>query len=196
MEKYSPEYWNNQYLEQKAGWDIGYVSQPIKEYIDQLASKEIKVLVPGAGHAYEVEYLYKKGFRNVYLLDFSEKSIDNFLKRCPEFPADHIVIQDFFGHKETYDLILEQTFFSSIPTYRRDEFARKISALLQPDGKYIGLLFNHHFSFDGPPFGGTYEEYQKLFTKYFTIKTMEIAYNSIKPRKGREFFVKLIKLNR
>lgn len=195
MEKFSSEYWNNQYVENKTGWDIGYISPPIKEYIDQLKNKDLKILVPGAGNAYEVEYLYKKGFINAYFLDFSEKSVDNFLNRCPEFPTDQIIIKDFFEHQETYDLILEQTFFSSIPVINRIKFAKKISDLLKHQGNYVGLLFNHHFSFEGPPFGGTYDEYQKLFKKYFRVETMETAYNSIKPRKGREFFVKLIKLD-
>jgi len=55
LEKYSAEYWNRQYLESKTGWDIGYISTPIKEYIDQLTDKSIKILVPGAGNAYEVD---------------------------------------------------------------------------------------------------------------------------------------------
>src|SRR5210317_1206294 len=111
MEKFSSSYWNDHYLQNRTGWDIGYVSTPIKEYIDQLEDKQARILVPGAGNAYEVEYLFISGFTNVFLLDFSEKSILNFLDRCPEFPADHIILQDFFEHHGKYDLILEQTFF-------------------------------------------------------------------------------------
>ncbi len=193
MEKFSSEYWNQHYLENRTGWDIGNISTPIKEYIDQLSSKSMKLLVPGAGNAYEVEYLFEEGFKNIYLLDFSEKSIDNFLKRCPDFPVDYIIKSDFFKHQDNYDLILEQTFFSSLPIALRNQYAKQIFNLLKPGGKYIGLLFNHHFNFDGPPFGGSFEEYHHLFGKYFSIEIMETAYNSIKPRNGREFFVKLKK---
>lgn len=152
--------------------------------------------MPGAGNAYEVEYLYNEGFSNTYLLDFSKKSIDNFLKRCPGFPENQIITSDFFKHQGTYDLIIEQTFFSSQPPEKRLEFTKQIYDLLATEGIYLGLLFSHHFGFEGPPYGGTYSEYIQLFSKYFSIAKMEEAHNSIKPRKGREFFVKLIKLNR
>jgi len=194
LEKFSAEYWNRQYLESKTGWDIGYISTPIKEFIDQLTDKSIKILVPGAGNAYEVEYLYKQGFSNTYLLDFSEQSIQNFLDRCPDFPMEQIIIEDFFGHHGSYDLIIEQTFFSSIPPNMRNQFAAHISKLLNTGGKFVGLIFNHHFQFEGPPFGGTAKDYNMLFSKYFAIEIMENAYNSIKPRLGREFFVMLKKL--
>jgi len=194
LEKYSAEYWNRQYLESKTGWDIGYISTPIKDYIDQLTDKSIKILVPGAGNAYEVEYLYKQGFSNIYLLDFSEQSIQNFLDRCHDFPMEQIISEDFFDHHGSYDLIIEQTFFSSIPPHMRNQFAAHISKLLNTGGKFVGLIFNHHFQFEGPPFGGTAKDYNMLFSKYFAIEIMENAYNSIKPRLGREFFVMLKKL--
>jgi thiopurine S-methyltransferase len=65
--------------------------------------------------------------------------------------------------------------------------------LLKSGGKLIGLLFNHEFRFEGPPFGGTQDEYKVLFEPFFKIKKMEIAHNSIKPRAGRELFIILQK---
>ena len=34
--------WNQRYISNNTGWDIGYVSTPIKEYIDQISNKKIK----------------------------------------------------------------------------------------------------------------------------------------------------------
>lgn len=193
MEKFSSAYWDRQYLEKKLRCDIGYVSPPIRAYIDQLEDKSLRVLVPGAGNAYEVEYLYESGFLNTFFLDFSGKSIENFLARCPDFPQKQILKEDFFTHKGQYDLIIEQTFFSSVLPQQRGHFVDKLHELLTPGGKFAGLLFNHHFPFMEPPFGGTEEEYRKLFGKLFRIDIMETATNSIKPRIGRELFVKLSK---
>ncbi|NOX86452.1 MAG: SAM-dependent methyltransferase [Chlorobi bacterium] len=193
MEKFSPEFWDMQYKEGKTGWDIGYVSPPLKEYIDQLTDRSLKILVPGAGSAWEVEYLFNNHFKNTFLLDFSEESILRFRKRCPVFPEDHIIKENFFEHSGQYDRILEQTFITSFPTQHRQAFARQVSHLLKPGGKFVGLMFNHEFPFDGPPFGGTKQEYQMLFEDLFEIEKLEIAYNSIKPRKGRELFVVLRK---
>jgi thiopurine S-methyltransferase len=184
---YPPEYWDNFYERNSLGWDIGYVSTPLKEYFDQLINKKIKILIPGAGNGWEAEYLFKNGFNNTFMLDFSPKAIERFIKRCPSFPTENIIETDFFLHNGKYDLIVEQTFFSSLPRSLRDDYAAKIFDLLFKGGKFTGLLFNHEFPFDEPPFGGTPQEYKKLFSR-FRFKVFETAYNSIKPRRGREIF--------
>ncbi len=190
---YTSEYWENKYIKNQTGWDIGYIATPIKEYFDQLEDKTVKILIPGAGNAYEVEYLYNTGFKNVFLLDFSDSAINNFIKRTSHFPNNQIIKDDFFSHKEQYDIVIELAFFSSIKKEIRKNYASKMYDLLLPKGKLIGLLFNHEFGNNFPPFGGTKEEYIKLFNPYFNIKTMDIAYNSIKPRANRELFIQLIK---
>ena len=193
MEKFSADYWDERYRQQMTGWDIGHVSTPLKDYIDQTRDKSISILVPGAGNAYEVEYLHRNGFTNVWLLDFAEESIRSFRERCPDFPEDRIVLMDFFKFTGTFDLILEQTFFSSFHPERRKEYVNKCYDLLKFDGKLVGLLFGHPFDFEGPPYGGTVEEYKSLFGDKFVIETMEVAHNSIKPRQDRELFIKLRK---
>ena len=62
MLKLNSKFWNQRYLENDTGWDIGYISTPIKEYFDQINNKKLKILIPGGGNSYEAEYLYKKGF--------------------------------------------------------------------------------------------------------------------------------------
>jgi hypothetical protein len=193
MEILSVDYWNQTYLNNRLSWDIGYVSTPLKAYFDQLKDKSLRILIPGAGNAYEAEYLWKQGFRNIFVLDFSEVAIQRFLSRFPEFPKENILKQDFFLHEKKYDLIVEQTFFTSIFPSQRQAYVEKTAQLLLPNGKLVGLFFNHHFSFDGPPFGGSQEEYRLYFSPYFHFKIFETAYNSIKPRKDRELFVLLEK---
>jgi hypothetical protein len=193
MHKLSQEYWDKNYETNQTGWDIGYVSTPLKAYFDQLSDKSIRILIPGAGNAYEAEYLWKRGFKNVFVLDFSKAAIQSFLSRFPDFPESNILIEDFFQHKSQYDLIVEQTFFSSIHPSQRGDYATKTAELLSLGGKLMGLVFNHPFNFDGPPYGGTPEEYQQLFSPYYHFKVFETAYNSIKPRKERELFFVLVK---
>lgn len=57
-EKSEETYWTTRYKEKKTGWDIGYPSTPIKAYADQLTDKQLKILIPGAGNAYEAEYFF------------------------------------------------------------------------------------------------------------------------------------------
>lgn len=190
---FTEQHWNKLYDSKQTGWDIGYVSTPLKGYFDQLNDKDISILVPGAGIAWEAEYLFKSGFGNTFVLDFSENAVAEFKNRCPWFPDSQVLQQDFFSHGNTYDLIVEQTFFSSFHPVRRTDFAKQVSNLLNNGGKYMGILFNHEFDFNGPPFGGSPDEYRKLFEPHFEFEVFETAFNSIKPRKGREIFMLLRK---
>jgi hypothetical protein len=56
-------YWDQKYQNQETGWDIGTISEPLKCYIDQLEDKNIRILIPGCGNAYEAKYLIEKGRR-------------------------------------------------------------------------------------------------------------------------------------
>ena len=43
-------------LIKETGWDIGYVSTPIKEYFNQVKNKELKILIPGGGNSYKLNF--------------------------------------------------------------------------------------------------------------------------------------------
>lgn len=182
------EYWDKRWTENQTGWDVGDISTPLKEYIDQLQNKNLKILIPGCGNAYEAEYLWKQGFTNTYIAEISEHAVESFRKRYPGFPADHIFHVDFFTLSNRFDLILEQTFFCAIEPTRRAEYVMKCHELLLPGGKLVGVLFNRPFE-GGPPFGGSTDEYLKLFQPFFKINVIETAYNSIKPREESEVFI-------
>lgn len=187
------KFWNNRYLKNKTGWDIGHPSPPIKEYIDQLSDKNTRILIPGCGNAYEAEYLFNKGFENVFLLDIAPLALQHFANRVQQFPKKNLIESDFFQHEGNYDLILEQTFFCAIEPTLRNDYVQNMHKLLKPKGKLVGLLFAEEFGNDHPPFGGTKEEYEQRFKRLFNIKKIEIAYNSIEQRKGRELFIHFIR---
>ena len=189
MNRFDKTFWETKYQADKQGWNIGYPSTPIKTYIDQLTDKNIKILIPGAGNAYEAEYLFKKGFTNVFVLDIAKAPLDNLKERMPHFPTEHLIQGDFFEHTATYDLIIEQTFFCALSPTLRKAYAEKMTTLLKLKAKLVGLLFNFELTEKGPPFGGSLEEYQELFSQYFKITVLEVAHNSIKPRQGNELFV-------
>jgi len=182
------EFWSSRYKENNTGWDIGHISTPLKEYINQLQDKNLKILIPGAGNSYEAEYLFKKGFRNIWICDIAKEPIENFKKRLPQFPESKILNVDFFELNDQFDLILEQTFFCALPVDHRPDYAKKSSELLKSGAKLCGLLFDFPLSPDGPPFGGSKEEYLTYFSPYFKINIFGRCYNSIKPRQGKELF--------
>ncbi|SRR5690606_32038600 len=183
------KFWTNRYLQNNIPWDAGNITTPIKEYVDQLTKKELKILIPGVGNGYELQYLYANGFKNVYGLDISEEPIANFKKNNPDFPEDQLIVDDFFKHDNEYDLIIEQTFFCALNPELRPLYATKMNNLLKENGTLAGVLFSFPLTEQGPPFGGSIEEYRDLFSDNFVFKTLEPCYNSIKPRLNNELFI-------
>ena len=186
------EYWEQRYMQHKIGWDLGKCSPPIKDWVDQQTDKSISILIPGAGNAYEAAYLYEKGFRNVHIIDFAVKPLNDFKLTNPDFPVSQIHHQDFFDHCGRYDVIIEQTFFCALPPSLRVNYAKKMKELLKSNGQLVGLLFNCQFE-NGPPFGGDTQEYERLFNKYFRDVTIQRCENSIPPRLGNEVFIHISK---
>src|ERR1035437_7914658 len=193
MNQFTKEFWTKRYQENETGWDLGTISTPLKEYIDQLTNKNIKILIPGAGNAHEAEYLFNKGFKNVTVIDISDLPLQNLQNRLPDFPKENLILTDFFEHESQYDLIIEQTFFCALDPSLRNKYVQKMLELLKPKGKLVGTFFTDPIDTDHPPFGATKEEYIKLFDPGFELRTLEKCVNSIKPRMGRELFINFVK---
>jgi hypothetical protein len=181
------EYWENRYESATTNWDIGEISTPLKAYIDQLKNKTVRILIPGAGNGYELDYLIENGFQNVFVIDYAKHPLNAIISRNKTLEK-HLIHDDFFNHNGSYDLIIEQTFFCALQPILRPNYVAKMHNLLSEKGKISGLLFNFPLTEEGPPFGGSVEEYVNLFSNRFSIKTLDLAYNSIKPRANKELF--------
>ena len=186
--KFDKAYWEHRYEENKTGWNIGYTSPPIKKYIEQLDNKSISILIPGAGNSFEAELLWGKGFTNTFVLDIAKQPLENLRNRVKDFPDEQLLHHDFFELNSKFDLIIEQTFFCALNPDLRKQYVEKMYQLLKPNGKLVGLLFDFPLTESGPPFGGNIDEYEAIFSKYFKIKILERATNSIKERQGKELF--------
>jgi len=183
------DYWNDRYQSKQTGWDVGTISTPLKEYIDQWKDKNSSILIPGCGNAYEAEYLLQQGYGNVTLVDIAPAAVETVSTKLKDFLGKqlHIICGDFFELQDKFDLIIEQTFFCALGPALRKAYANKMFDLLKDDGKLAGVLFNKNFE-GGPPFGGSKAEYEQLFTTSFEFIKMEDCRNSIAPRAGSELF--------
>lgn len=197
-------YWQARYENGDIGWDTGAITTPIKAFIDHLiqskAPKMLKILIPGAGSGYEAAYLWQHGFHQVYVCDWAENAMERLKNLAPDFPQSHLLIGDFFQLNDKFDVIIEQTFFCAINPAERPHYAKKVAKLLNcpPEvqathqewtGLLAGVLFSKEFPFQGPPFGGSREEYLQYFDPLFDIVTIEECYNSIKPRVNAELWI-------
>ena len=89
--KFDKKYWEERYYNDHTGWNIGYPSTPLKNYIDQLKDKNIKILIPGGGNGYEAEYLWLQGFKNVFIADIANPPLKHFKERVRDFPIRSII---------------------------------------------------------------------------------------------------------
>ena len=108
--------------------------------------------------------------------------------------AVRVLCEDFFKLEDKFDVIIEQTFFCALPPIMRQRYVWKMHSLLNDHGILAGLLFNRQFDVS-PPFGGSLEEYEKLFQTVFHIDQLSTANNSVTPRANTELFFSFVKNN-
>ncbi|MFI5171153.1 MAG: methyltransferase domain-containing protein [Chitinophagales bacterium] len=193
VEHLTKEFWEELYESGEIRWDIGIVSPPLKAYFDQLTNKDISIFIPGCGNSYEAECLAKNGFKDVTVIDLAIEPVERLRSALQDFPSVKIIQGNFFDHQGKYDLIIEQTFFCAIDPSLRKQYVEKMHELLNDGGMIAGVMFKTEFEKEGPPFGGTPEEYKQLFSNRFTIKTLADCYNSHPKRDGNEVFVEFVK---
>lgn len=186
-------YWEERWQNNATGWDIGGVAPIVFEYFKSIEDKKIKILIPGCGNAHEVKVLLRLGFTNITLLDIAPTLVEGLSRWLEGDERVKVVLGDFFEWQEHYDLIFEQTFFCALSPSLRVGYVQKMHTLLKPEGLLVGLLFNRQFEVEGPPFGGTLEEYQALFMDDFEFLRFEKSEGSIAPRAGTELFIEFKK---
>lgn len=196
MNSFGYTYWNDLYKNNETRWDIGEISPPLKAYFDQLEDRSLRILIPGCGNSYEAEYLMHHGFKDVTVIDIADEPVKSLKKRLTAFDGKEIEIVklDFFTYEPDgkFDLVIEQTFFCALDPALRENYVAKMHEILRPGGKITGVLFKTSFEKPGPPFGGTKEEYNYLFSELFEIATLENCYNSHPKRMDNELFIQFI----
>lgn len=189
------QFWESRYISGQTGWDLQGVSPPLKHLIDELPRKDLKILIPGCGNAYEAAYLMQQCFTDVTVLDIAEMPLDRLKNQLQNEVNEgrlKVVCEDFFKHQGEYDVILEQTFFCAIDPQLRQRYAQKMHELLKPGGVLTGVLFNRDFE-SGPPFGGCVAEYEAYFKPLFTSVSFSACDKSAAPRAGSEVWMRAVK---
>lgn len=186
----SSQFWEDIYLEDDAGWDLGGVT-PVFESIAGFETPG-KVCIIGCGKGYDAIMFAKKGFE-VTAIDFAFSAITAVKDLANEVKVTVSTMKtDIFSisseHMNTFDYIIEQTCFCAINPARRIEYGTVVNQLLKPGGKLIGLWFplDKVLEDGGPPWGTTIKEVKSIFKDGWKIEKEEFPDLSIGPRKGRE----------
>lgn len=181
MQTNSSTYWDDRYKEDNTPWDMKAPSPPLKNYIDTIENKNVAILIPGCGNAYEAGYLLDKGFKDVTVIDLSN-TVTAVIKKKYEGSGLNVITGNFFEFKGSYDLILEQTFFCAIDPSMREAYVGKCHELLKPGGKIAGVFFNKKMVDVQPPFIASTEQYIELFKDEFFLNKLEPCTTSVPPR--------------
>ncbi|MEO5501188.1 MAG: methyltransferase domain-containing protein [Ginsengibacter sp.] len=187
MQTNSSSYWDERYQEDNTPWDMKAPSPPLKNYIDSIENKNAAILIPGCGNAYEAGYLLEKGFTNVTVIDLAS-TVTAVIKKKYHDTSLKVITGNFFELEDSYDYILEQTFFCAIDPSLRKAYVAKCYELLKPGGKIAGVFFNKKMVDVEPPYVATTEEYIELFQKKFNINKLEPCTTSVQPRMGTELY--------
>ena len=180
------------------GWDIGEPTPVFNRWI-QTQKESLSICILGAGNGWDALHFAEKGHK-VTAVDFAESAVLNMNVAAAKRGLKlNILHMDIFNLDEiftnTFDIVLEYTCFCAIDPDQRDVYISLVNNILNPSGKFVGLLFptDKNLDSDGPPFGVDIDTTLNLFSKYFTVIKKEIPSNSIERRKGREIFVILKK---
>ncbi len=187
----SPSFWDEKYLNNEANWDLRLPTPVWKELVlQENLIKPCKLLVVGSGKGYDAIFAAKAGYETT-ALDFSPSAISISKNLAKNENVEVAFLQNNIFeleeyYKENFDAIFDYVTFCAINPNRRQEYIKKISALLKLDGKFIILLFPVDGRNGGPPFNIDLKEFYKEVFKFFKLEFFSKNINSIKPRKGKE----------
>lgn len=189
----SPEFWDEQYKKNDAGWDMKSATPAFTELLKNttvFGEDKGHILVAGGGKGYDAVEAAKQGF-TVTAVDFSSSAIQHTkILASEENIKINLLCEDIFLLPEIYnnkfDFVYDYTTYCAFNPQRRKEYAKKLYNILKPNGKVVAILFPVEKRAGGPPFGIDNLETYKLFSEYFSLQYFSKIINSIKPRRGRE----------
>lgn len=158
-----PDFWDTRYRDGVTPWDAGRVPPGLARWLKKQPAGR-RVLIPGCGSGYEVQYFADHG-DDVLGIDFSEPALSR--ARRLSLPVRQA---DFFALAEPpFDLVYERTFLCALPRTRWPEWSAHIAKLVRPGGRLAGFFF-----FDdnerGPPFGISMTRLHELLDRTFTLE--------------------------
>ncbi len=175
-------------------WGIGKIPPSMAKFFATLPSKDLAILIPGVGNTYEVVHLLKHGFTNITMVDFA-RGVMNRLRAQFDYYLDkeiRLLTVDFFEHTGSYDLIIEQSFLTTIERTLRHRYVDKMHSLLKNEGLLAGSFYERRIE-QLYVQANTRPELDELFKDKFETLKMEISEGTYDSAMGAELFAILRK---
>ncbi len=156
--------WEDRYQANKTGWDRGGINPAILDWAPGVSAGRLRVLVPGCGRGYEVEWLAARGHR-VTAIDFAPSPVAELRERLASSGlAAEVMQMDVmaFAADSRFDAIYEQTCLCALAPEHWAEYARRLGGWLRPGGEMFALFMQTGRE-GGPPFHCGPEAMRALF---------------------------------
>ena len=190
----SSKFWDECYINNTIGWDIGSITPVFEDWCNKLQQK-YSILVPGAGNGYDPLYFASKG-HDVTAVDFSKEATNNIKAYAEKNQIDiNIINEDIFKLDinlfNKFDYVIEYTCFCAIDRDQRLDYIKMMSDLLKKNGELIGLFLPvlKDEKDGGPPYSINIKEVISQFSDYFDVLKSIKHPLSIKPRLDNEQYI-------
>lgn len=187
--------WEEQYRIGDTPWEKGSAHPALVEW---LATNAIagRAIVPGCGLGHDVRALARSG-AEVVGLDVAPLAITA-AEAFPRVGKETYILGDLFDPgvlQGEFDWVFEHTCFCAIRPDRREDYARRVTALLKPGGHLLAIFFlNPDNDEEGPPYGCSLEELDTLFSTRFQLVNERGDLPTYPGREGRELLRLLVRI--
>lgn len=163
--------WDERYRTGDTPWNHGEAHPALVEWLKRSPLRG-RVLVPGCGVGHDVRAIAAHG-AEVTGLDIAPRAVDA-ARKFPPVDGARYEAGDFFDRPDswcgTFDWVVEHTCFCAIDPTRREDYVQAAARLLKPDGRLLAIFYiNPAHEGDGPPYGCSREELDRLFGGEFRL---------------------------
>jgi SAM-dependent methyltransferase len=186
-----PTDWELAYQQNDTPWDKG---APSPGLVDFLAKEPIsgRVLVPGCGLGHDVRALAAAA-DEVLGIDLAPSAVAA-AEAQPRVGNERYEAHDLFALPESwqrqFDWVWEHTCFCAIDPAQRAAYVEAVGGALKPGGRLLAMFYldpGHDSPDDGPPFGVSIPELDRLFLPHFDLEREWLPARAFPGREGREW---------
>ena len=194
------EFWENLYQTKKTPWDLGQPAPPLQTFLKSpYAVPPGRIAVLGCGKGHECVLFAQHGFE-VTGIDFAPSAVQETSRQLQAANClgtnGYLLQRNFFDLHEYigyYDYVLEHCSFCAIDPSQRRRYSFTVRDLLKPGGKFIALWWLLPDKKGGPPFQVDKSDIFELFKQWFSIDIAHQPQDSVKERRGQEYFTVMSK---
>jgi SAM-dependent methyltransferase len=187
--------WQDRYEAGDTPWDKGEAHPALIDFVAEQGPLQGRVLVPGCGLGHDVRAL-STGENAVTGLDIAPSAVEA-ARQFPPTGREEYIAGDLFDLdaplRRSFSWVVEHTCFCAIDPAMRGDYPAAVAGALVPHGLFLAVFFRDPGVEEGPPFGVTVSELDRLFGPWFEVMREWVPGRTYEGREAREL-VRLCRL--